>query len=93
MIRKFSKRLGFVCQQQGKHEEAIEVLQRIIQRAPLYPGANVLLAISYYALNKFDKTIESSQKELTGNPKDRSPDTTFRWPSARQVDYSKQYSI
>jgi tetratricopeptide (TPR) repeat protein len=65
------KRLGIVCQEQGKHEEAIEVLQRILKRAPLYPGANALLAISYYALNKFDKTIEFSQQELTGNPKDR----------------------
>jgi tetratricopeptide (TPR) repeat protein len=65
------KRLGIVCQQQGKHDEAIEVLQRILKRAPLYPGVNTLLAISYYALNKFDKTIESSQQELTGNPKDR----------------------
>ena len=65
------KRLGLVCQQQGKHEEAIEVFQRIIKRAPLYPGVNALLAISYYALNRFDKTIESSQQELTGNPKDK----------------------
>jgi tetratricopeptide (TPR) repeat protein len=65
------KRLGIVCQQQGKHDEAIEVLQRILKRAPLYPGVNALLAISYYALNKFDKTIESSQQELIGNPKDR----------------------
>ena len=32
---------------------------------------NSLLGISYYALNKFDKTIEATQKELTGNPKDR----------------------
>ena len=65
------KRLGLVCQQQGKHDEAIEAFQRIIRRAPLYPGANTLLAISYYALNRFDKTIESSQQELTGNPKDK----------------------
>lgn len=64
------KRLGIVCQQQGKHDEAIEVLQRILKRAPLYPGANALVAISYYALNRFDKTIASSQQELTGNPKD-----------------------
>jgi tetratricopeptide (TPR) repeat protein len=64
------KRLGIVCQQQNKHEEAIEVLQRILKRAPLYPGANALLAGSYYALNKFDKTIEFSHQELTGNPKD-----------------------
>ena len=65
------KRLGIVCQRQGKHNEAIEVLQRILKRAPLYPGANALLAISYYSLNKFGKTIESSQQELIGNPKDR----------------------
>lgn len=65
------KRLGIVCQRQGKHDEAIETVQRILKRAPLYPGANALLAISYYALNKFDKTIESSQQELTGNPKDK----------------------
>jgi len=65
------KRLGIVCQQQGNHDEAIESLQRILKRAPLYPGANTLLAISYYALNKFDKTIESSRQELTGNPGDR----------------------
>lgn len=65
------KRLGIVCQQQGKHDEAINALAGILKRAPLYPGANTLLAISYYALNRFDKTIESSQQELTGNPKDR----------------------
>ena len=65
------KRLGLVCQQQGKHDEAIKAFQQITRRAPLYPGANTLLDISYYALNRFDKTIESSQQELTGNPKDK----------------------
>jgi tetratricopeptide (TPR) repeat protein len=64
------KRLGVVCQQQGKHAEAVEALQRILKRAPLYPGANALLATSYYALNRFDKTIEASQQELIANPKD-----------------------
>jgi len=65
------KRLGLVCQQQGKHDESIEVFRKILKRAPVYPGANAFLAISYYALNKFDKAIESSQQELTGNPKDK----------------------
>jgi len=65
------KRLGQVCQGQGKHEEATEIFERILKRAPLYPGVNALLGISYYSLNKFDKTIEADQKELTGNPKDR----------------------
>jgi tetratricopeptide (TPR) repeat protein len=65
------KRLGQVCQGQGKHDEAIEIFQKILKRAPLYPGVNALLGISYYSLNKFDKTIEAGQKELTGNPKDR----------------------
>ena len=64
------KRLGLVCQQQGKFAESIEIFQKIIARAPLYPGVNVLMGISYYSLNKFDKTIEATQKELTGNPKD-----------------------
>jgi tetratricopeptide (TPR) repeat protein len=65
------KRLGFVCQRQGKHEEAIEFLEKILARAPVYPGVNSLLAASYYALNQFEKTIEASEKELTGNPRDR----------------------
>src|SRR5207249_3873953 len=65
------KRLAVVCQQQGKYDESVEVLQRILVRAPVYPGANSLLAISYYSLNKFGKTIEASRKELTGNPKDK----------------------
>ena len=65
------KRLGQVCQQQGKYNESIEVFQKILKRAPVYPGVNSLLAISYYALNKFDKTIEASQRELTANPKDK----------------------
>jgi tetratricopeptide (TPR) repeat protein len=65
------KRLGHVCQQQGKYNESIEVFQKILKRAPVYPGVNSLLAISYYALNQFDKTIEASQRELTANPKDK----------------------
>jgi tetratricopeptide (TPR) repeat protein len=65
------KRLGFVCQRQGKHEEAIEFFQKILERAPVYPGVNSLLAASYYALNQFDKTAAASEKELTGNPQDR----------------------
>jgi len=65
------KRLGFVCQRQGKHEEAIGFFQKILERAPVYPGVNSLLAASYYALNRFDKTAEASEKELTGNPRDR----------------------
>jgi len=65
------KRLGLVCQQQGKYDESIEIFQRILKRAPLYPGVNSLLAISYYSLDKFEKTIEASRKELTGNPKDK----------------------
>ena len=65
------KRLGLVCQQQGKYDESIEIFQRILRRAPVYPGVNSLLAISYYSLNKFGKAIEASRKELTGNPKDK----------------------
>ncbi len=65
------KRLGLVCQQQGKYDESIEIFQRILRRAPVYPGVNSLLAISYYSLNKFGETIEASRKELTGNPKDK----------------------
>src|SRR5213596_3331879 len=65
------KRLGLVCQQQRKYDESIEIFQRILRRAPVYPGVNSLLAISYYSLNKFGKTIEASRKELTGNPKDK----------------------
>ena len=38
----------------------------------LDPGRQFIVrAVSYYALNKFDKTIEASQKELTANPKDK----------------------
>src|SRR5881397_4373227 len=58
------KRLGLVCQEQGKYDESTEVFQKLLKRAPLYPGVNSLLAISYYALNDFDKTIEAAQKEL-----------------------------
>ena len=65
------KRLGLICQQQGKYDESIEIFQSILKRAPVYPGVNSLLAISYYSLAKFDKTIEASRKELTGNPRDK----------------------
>jgi tetratricopeptide (TPR) repeat protein len=65
------KRLGLVCQEQGKYDESIETFQKILKRAPVYPGVNAWLGISYYALNKFDKTIEATQKELTSNPTDK----------------------
>ena len=39
------KRLGLVCQQQGKYEESIEIFQRILRRAPVYPEVNSLLAM------------------------------------------------
>ena len=64
------KALGVVCQEQGKFDESIEVFQRILKRAPLYPGVNSLMGASYYSLNQFDKTIEVTEKELTGNPRD-----------------------
>src|SRR5206468_7675254 len=63
--------LGLACQQQGKYDESIEIFERVLRRAPVYPGVNSLLAVSYYSLNKFGSTIEASQKELTGNPKDK----------------------
>jgi tetratricopeptide (TPR) repeat protein len=65
------KGLGRACQQQGKYDESIEVFERILRRAPIYPGVNSLLAISYYSLNQFGKSIEAGRKELTGNPKDK----------------------
>ncbi len=65
------KALGVVLQEQGKHEEAITVFHRILSRAPLYPGVNSQLAVSYYALNLFDKTVEVARQELTANSKDR----------------------
>src|SRR5208283_4514657 len=49
------KALGVVCQEQGKFDESIEAFERILKRAPLYPGVNSLLGVSYYALNQFDK--------------------------------------
>jgi len=65
------KALGVICQAQGKYGESIELFHTILKRAPLYPGVNSLLGISYYALKNFDKTIEVTRKELTGNPTDR----------------------
>src|SRR5581483_10602471 len=65
------KKLGAVCQAEGKYEESVAVFQKILKRAPLYPGVNSLMGVSYYALNRFDKAAEAAQKELTANPKDR----------------------
>ncbi len=64
------KALGVVCQEQGKFNESIEAFNQILERAPQYPGVNSLLGASYYSINQFDKTIEVTQKELSGNPKD-----------------------
>ena len=65
------KRLGVVCQEQGKYGQSIEVFQEILKRAPVYPGVNLLSGISYYALNQFDQAAESMKKELAVDPKDR----------------------
>src|SRR5438128_3315669 len=65
------KRLGVVCQEQGKYDESIKVFQEILKRAPVYPGVNLLSGISYYALNQFDQAAESMKKELAADPKDR----------------------
>jgi tetratricopeptide (TPR) repeat protein len=63
--------LGVVCQKQLKYKESLEAFQQILKRAPLYPGVNHLLGISYYALGEFDKAAEAENQELVGNPHDR----------------------
>src|SRR5438128_743358 len=65
------KRLGLVCQEQGKYDESIRVFRDILKRAPVYPGVNLLSGISYYVLNQFDQAAESMKKELAADPKDR----------------------
>jgi tetratricopeptide (TPR) repeat protein len=65
------KRLGVVCQEQHKFKESVEVFQEILKRAPLYPGANLLLGISHYGLNQFDKAMDAEKKELVADPKNR----------------------
>ncbi len=65
------KALGAVCQAQGKYDESVQVFQKVLKRAPVYPGVNLLLGISYYALNNFEGTLEATRKELAGNPSDR----------------------
>jgi tetratricopeptide (TPR) repeat protein len=64
------KALGVVCQEQGKFDESIGYFQQILKRAPVYPGINALLGVSYYGLNHFDRTIDASRQELVANPKD-----------------------
>jgi tetratricopeptide (TPR) repeat protein len=62
------KALGDVCQKQFKYKESIAVFDAILKRAPLYPGVNHLLGVSYYALNEFDKAVDAEKKELVGDP-------------------------
>ncbi len=65
------KALGVVCQKQLKFKESVDAFQQILTRAPLYPGVNGLMGISYYALNEFDKAAQAEKQELVGNPRDR----------------------
>ncbi len=62
------KALGVVCQKQLKYKESLDAFQEILKRAPQYPGVNLLLGISYYSLNEFDKAVESERRELVGDP-------------------------
>src|SRR5579863_8806606 len=58
------KALGVVCQAEGKYEESIEVFQTILKRAPVYPGVNGLMGVSYYSSNNFAKTIRSEERRV-----------------------------
>ena len=65
------KKLGVVLQKELKYKESIETFHKILDRAPVYPGVNLLLGISYYDLNHFDEAEKALRRELTANPKDR----------------------
>src|SRR3989442_271893 len=65
------KRLGGVSQKQLKYEESIEFFRKILKRAPEFCEVNLILGISYYALNQFDKSAERSEEhtsELQSRP-------------------------
>src|SRR5262245_44286234 len=65
------KALGTVYQRQQRFQESIEVFQKILKRAPVYPEVNLFSGISYYALNQFSQAIVALNHELAANPKDR----------------------
>jgi len=64
-------RLGVVDQMELKYDDSIGVFQQVLKRAPRYPGANRLMGISYYGLNRFADAEKSLREELVANPKDR----------------------
>jgi predicted Zn-dependent protease len=65
------KALGDVYQRQQRFQESIEIFQKILKRAPVYPEANLFIGVSYYALNQFNNAIVALNHELAANPKDR----------------------
>src|SRR5262245_54324365 len=58
------KALGTVYQRQLRFLESIEVFQKILKRAPVYPEVNLCIGISYYALNQFNDAVAALNAEL-----------------------------
>src|SRR5262245_38865425 len=62
------KALGGLYQQERKFQKAVEAFERVLKRAPLYPGVNFLMGVSCYAMNQYNKAIDAYNQELKGNP-------------------------
>lgn len=57
--------------EKGKLDEAIEQLQKIIEKNPNYAPAYSNLGAAYYGKGKLDKAIEATRKAIEINPNDK----------------------
>ena len=62
--------LGLVCEEQGRHEEAIAAFQKALQLKPRLRGASLFLGIAEYRTSQLDASVAALRKETTISPKD-----------------------
>jgi len=62
--------LGLVREEQGRHEEAINSLQKALGLKPRLHGANLFLGLAHFHLNQLEPAAVAIQKEVAAYPKD-----------------------
>lgn len=56
--------LGVIAHQTGKHEEAVQLIIRALQRNPADAAAHCNLGTAYRALNRLDEAVGSYEKAI-----------------------------
>jgi tetratricopeptide (TPR) repeat protein len=79
-----------ICEEQGKHQEALEIAQKALKIAPNYIDLIDTRGVAYYRMGRFDKAIQDFSDCIRLYPDERAAVTTAHFHLGRTYTRLKE---